>query len=62
MDKRTVIINRDDCWVRTSSDMNWYRAYESSLIHKERPNHSPENRKDSLKSIFEKIRINQFFK
>ena len=42
--KRTLLINRKDCWVRSASDMDHrHKGSEVSLDYKEKDNHNLEN-------------------
>jgi len=51
LNKRTVIINRDDCLVKSKSGREWYRNTELSEDYKKLLNPNSERRKPGLKIL-----------
>ena len=50
--KRTLLINRKECWVRNISDMDWHKDSNASLDYKEKNNSNSENSKGLSGSAF----------
>jgi len=60
LNKRTVIINRDDCWVKSKPGGEWYRNTELSEDYKKLLNPNSESRKPGLKIPLKKNKMDMF--
>lgn len=60
LNKQTVIINRDDCWVKSKPGREWYRNTELSEDYKKLLNPNSESRKPGLKILLKKKKMDMF--